>query len=257
MIGFLKTLPLSLKITAPIILVLAVWGALGHAKAAREERLKLREGLRSDSIGAVLDVTRKIDSARIHNLMGDLDVYERRAVQTQNLASDLAKALGTQAQAVASITTTVAGLATKVVGTPTTETAEGVRASSFVVDQPPYRGTAAVELPRPPAPGKLDLKINLDPIPWSYMISCSEPRGNAGIREAQIDISTPPWAPVQIVKAEQKVGVCNPEAAGILRERQKRLGLGVTLGYCATRAADAKVYAGPCIGLGATWRIWP
>lgn len=258
MIGFLKGLPMSLKITAPIILVLVVMLAAAKVSEARAWRKAVGEGFRADSIGVVLDTTRLLSDMRLKAVVGELSVYERRSLQVEEVSSALAKALNTQAQAVATMTGQIVSLATRVTSTtPTTENAEGVRSASFVVDQTPYKGTAQVDLPRPPGAGKLDLKIDLDPAPISLLLSCSAPMGNVGIREARANVTSPPWLKVSLSKVEQDRDVCNPDAVTTAKAAQKRLGLGVTLGYCATRAADAKVYAGPCLGVGGTWRIWP
>jgi hypothetical protein len=156
----------------------------------RAENAKL--ALRNDSTAAALDTTRTITVAladSVHVLS------QRRVVQTPQRDDAVDRALSLERagryalelriDSLQRLVTSQSGVAE--------DTANRVRRALFSFAQAPYTIDAAVELPAPPDSGRMQLSIDLAPIPVVMRLSCATPNA-AGVRSAFVEAGTPRWA---------------------------------------------------------------
>jgi len=201
-------------VTRLLVVALVVLGVLLTVQTCRLDRAHAattREAYRADSLEAVNDTTRNLalTNARVAALLGDsLTAVQRRAVQTKQQKDALDVALGLERRAKVDLEARVRTLEAQVQGTtPTTETPEGVRSGTFHLEQPPYTVDATAHLPTPPTPGRLDVKVGLAPAPIQVRLGCG-PKGDAGVRPAQVTVTGPPWLTLNVGEATQAREVC-------------------------------------------------
>ena len=247
------TFTLERKIGAGVIGALLLALGFQSYQASNAAELAKRERARGDSLEAAVDTTRVVDLRKIY---GDsIRAVERRAIQSELARNAADAALGRVAAANATMAASIASLAARVGSTGgTTETAEGDRKAAFDVRQPPYTAHADVSLPEPPAPGTLDLTVQLDTARLSVRLQCGEPVRD--FRPASVLVETPPWLRIRIDSVQQSPDICNPPNprhpwwnwANI----RQRLAVGPSV------ACGAGIRGADCVvGLGGTIDIMP
>lgn len=218
--------------------------------------------LRGDSLEAAHDTTRRLSLSRRDSLrlLGDsLAGVQRRAVQQGQRQDALDRALGLERVALSELRATVARLDARLASTGAVrdDSATGARSATFDVQEPPYRGTAAVELPPPPAAGTLRLALALDPIALTARMGCS-PAGDDGIRPATVTVTGPPWARVELGRVEQDPGLCRSPALEGTRGRWVALRPYVGVGYgLLAPGGPGGVTTGWAASAGVGLVLWP
>lgn len=204
-------------ITARTKLAIAAAGALllllgvQTCRLAEANERARDNAFRADSAEAVADTSRDV-TAQLAKLIGDsVRASELRILQVTPDRDAVDRALARTSATVASLSATVRGLEavlTADTGT-TTEDVEGVRRATFTIDSTPYRGTAAVTMPRLPAPASIALDLRLDTARIAPRIQCGAPV--SGVRPASLLVTTPDWLTVTIDSVRSDPNVCNPE----------------------------------------------
>ena len=241
---------------AVAVALLAITAVLRSVSAERARRLAALAG---DALEAAADTTRAVRAG--DKLLGDsLQAVERRAVQAELRASKLDRALHTQRMASHRLQASVAELSRTVRSeTVFVADSEGARRAEFRIRDAPYTVTAAVTLPRPPAPGAMDVRVALDTLGLEVSVACGAARAD-GVRPAVARVIGPAWASVSLTKVEQEASVCAGAghrygpglASWLLRAAQR---LSVNAGFGATRVASGSVVSGASVTAGV--RIWP
>lgn len=245
------------------IVVAAVVGALAwggwSVHALRVERERGRAAaLRADSAEAARDSSREVVvSERLRGLVGDsAAVHERRVLQVRQEADSLDRALGRERAARYRVEAEVAALRAVAAAPVSVDAADSVREGRFIVRQAPYHVEASVVLPRPPAPGRMDMVVRVDSATFEARVGCGA-EGVGGVRPATLALVGPAWVRARIVRVEQEPRVCSPPAPlrveGVLTRWLERIRLGV--GYGAVLGADGRIVRGP--GVAVVWSVWP
>jgi hypothetical protein len=250
--------------------------AVRAASVDRAQSAAARAALVADTAIASHDTTRTL-VLRLASLGDSLRVVQRRAVQVDQQADALDRALGLERAARDSLATTIAGYRgvvradtvrdTVVVSASGRKNEEGrgggaspsdtVRRGTFDIRQAPYTVHAQVELPPPPAAGTMVLGVDLDTLRFEVRLGCGPPNA-AGVRPAATTVTGPSWAAIQLDRVEQSPDVC--AALGVAESRWapfKRAfeRVGVSIGYVAGVGAHSALLAGPGVIVGV--KVWP
>ena len=248
-----------------LAIAIAVLAALAYSCAERASRFALteqrsqQEALARDSLEAAADSSR-IVNAKAAAFGDSVAVVERRAIQAAQRSDALDHALGLERAARLRLQARIDGLSARVRSdTVYVSAADGVRRAAFEVRSPPYSVHADVELPAPPEPARMDVRVALDTIALDVRLACG-PATGTGVRPASAVVVAPPWAAVRLGRVEQAPSVCggsSGERAPGFRASVRRLveRVGVTVGFGLTRDASGVVRAGPGMMVGV--RAWP
>lgn len=200
--------------TPALIVLLVILLGAESCRLRSAQREAALNALRADSTAAAADQTRKVGEraqAAILKVLGDsLNGVERRAIQQQQRADALDRALGRERIARVEATARVAQLETILAGAPVREDSTA-RVADFTVRQAPYTVTATATLPRPPLTASLRLGVTLDPIPLHLRLGCG-PADRSGIRPASATLIGPTWADLQLGTVEQSPDLCHSPA---------------------------------------------
>jgi len=260
-------------ILAAVVALFAIM--LQTARLDRARSAAIRAGLAADTLVASRDTTRVL-SLELASLGESLAVVQRRAVQVDQRADALDRALGVERAARDSVTASIASFQgivrtdTVVViepepggagaGLPSGSVAgrgqDSVRRGTFDIRQAPYTVHAVVGLPVPPATGMMAVAIDLDTLRLDVRLGCGAPSAD-GVRGASAIVTGPAWVGIQLGRVEQTPGVCNGaavgERSGVVARALSRFG--VTVGYVAGINNQGKVFAGPGAMFGV--KLWP
>lgn len=192
------------------LVLLAGAVALQTWRLGRAEHRAQQAALARDSAEAAADSTRAA-SARMEAVLGaELAGVQRRAIQQRQRADSLDRALGLERRARVAVELRADSLQAVSTAAVTVDSADSVRRARFEVRESPYTATADVALPRPPASGKLSLRVGLDPAPLELRIGCGAPRD--GIRPATATAVGPRWLSLELASVEQDPAVCQAPA---------------------------------------------
>ena len=176
-----------------LLFVAVAIGSLIQTRRLEETRQVVSTvALRGDSLAAARDSTRVIHIEGV--VAGDLMAVQRRAVQAEQKADSLDRALGQVRAGWAQFRTSVRGLSvvakseTMFVSLP-----DSARHATFDLRQEPYTLHAAVEAPRGPSPWTMAARVDLDTIAMEARVGCG--RADAGgVRAAALTVVAPRWA---------------------------------------------------------------
>ena len=241
-----------------IVALLAVAGV----RSIRGPGAPSAAALAADTLEAAADSTRHIhmkDAA-----LGDsLQLVERRAVQAEQKADALDRALALERVARDRLEVRIARLA-RVVRSDTLfidrpAGTDEIRRAEFRLREAPYTIGATVALPPPPGRGTMDVKVEVDTLGLELRLGCGPPNG-LGVRRATASVVAPAWAAVRLDRVEQLPSVCarsSPEQSSGFANGWRHLvsRVGFSVGYAATRQASGAVVAGPALLFGV--RVWP
>jgi hypothetical protein len=249
-----------------VLLVLVRWEAGRMRENQRVQARAAQALLAQDTVEAARDTSRALS---IEGVLGDsLRATQRRAIQVEQRADKLDGALKLERVAREQLEASVVALrATIRSDTVYVARGEGVRRSigdgvrraEFDLRQEPYTVHADVSLPEPPAPGRMEVSVELDTLALDVRVGCG-PAGSEGVRAASVTVVGPAWALVRLSRVEQAPSVCSPSLRGTKSERWSAVlhfleRFGVSVGYAAARSPSGAVVAGP--GATAGFRVWP
>jgi hypothetical protein len=253
---------IKLSVAAAIV-ALAWWLALSEARRTLSDQRSTEAALARDTIEAAADTTRALYHIDVNALGDSLQVVQRRAVQAEQKADELDRALGQERVVRDRLLARVAGLS-RIVRSETVFVerpagGDGVRRAEFRVREAPYTVAAAVALPPPSGQGTMGVKVELDTLRLELRVGCG-PANEFGVRAATTSVVAPAWAAVRLDRIEQLASVCaraSPErlsgfATGLRRVIDR---VGISAGYAALRQPAGDVVAGPALMIGL--RVWP
>lgn len=244
-----------------ILLKLLPWGCIALAAFVVLRELLVdrayQQALIRDVAEAKRDTTRALAPATLP--LGDsLHAVQRRALQQEQRADALDRALGLERTAKLALEVKVRTLEVEVRATTTASTRrDSTRRAVFDVRQAPFTVQADVELPPPPAAGQLRVAVALDPVPVELRIGCAPDSGRA-VRPAQVTAIGPAWADLRLRHVEQSPDICAVAARRSPRSLSRALWsdrFGVFVGATLMRRSDASLATGLAVGVG--WRVWP
>lgn len=248
------TLPatsLATRLMLGLVLVLALVLAFQSWRLRRAYEAAGQLALEADTLRASRDTT------RVLQLQESLRVVQRQVVQRVPQVDALDKQLRLQRLALAQLQLEIHELRASVTSsTPTREdSSTGARQAHFDVRQAPYTVAADVALPRPPAPGQLEIQVRVDSAQLELRLGCSRADA-AGIRSAQATVAGPPWLPLRLGRVEQSPDLCQSPALakGSAPPWWHRLVPRVGAGYGLQLGQDGTVRAG--WQLGAYLDVW-
>lgn len=184
----------------------ALWMNVRASRAASEARAA---HLAADSATAANDSTRMVALDSLKGLLGkELAAYERRAVQAEQRADSVDRALGRVRVALVNMSAVVRELSARAEA-PVSEDSEAIRRAIFHVRQQPYTARAEVALPRPPAPGSLSLSVSLDSALIGLRLQCGKADAS-GVRPATALATTPDWLALRFTTVTQAPEICSP-----------------------------------------------
>lgn len=193
----------------PLLVAVAVASVVGGGLWVKNEldtayRERAQALLSLDSLEAVKDTTRLRQVQAYGRIV---DVYQRRAVQTQDLNDELTDSLDMEVRARTALETRVRDLETSAEGTVTTVVvdSDSLAAAEFEFRQEPFEVWAQVVMDDPPI---MDIRISVDPMNLGVYVGCQPP--GRGISPAFVSVETPPWAVVGVVNPRFHPDVCNP-----------------------------------------------
>ena len=201
------------------IVLLGVALAVQTWRLGRAETRAQVAALARDSAEAAADSTRAVSARAQAVLSAELTAVQRRAVQQGQRADSLDRALGLERRARLLVEVRAESLLAVATAAVTADSADSVRRARFEVREPPYTATADVALPRPPATGRLSLRVGLDPAPLELRIGCGAPRD--GVRPATITAVGPRWLSLKLASVEQDPAVCQAPVG--MRPKKKPL----------------------------------
>lgn len=225
LLGFLsryrRTVAAVLALTVVVGTGMWVKSELDAAYVARNQAL-----LSLDSIVAVKDTTRLRQVQAYGRLV---DVYQRRAVQTEHVSDSLSDALAQETRARAELAVVVAGMDTVVEGEapedPTT-----VPSATFDFYREPFQIWAHVVMQDPPI---MNMRIQQDPLPLGVYIGCGPMSLREGVTPAYVNIRTPEYATLNVTEVRYHPDVCNPgileppSTWELLKPAAKNVGIGL------------------------------
>ena len=250
-----------------LLLVLARWGVARLRENQRVEARVAQAVLAQDTVEAARDTSRVLS---IEGVLGDsLRAAQRRAIQVGQRADRLDAALGLERVARERLEVSIVALrATVKSDTVVDDTrsvgvrraiGDGVRREAFDLRQEPYTVHADVSLPEPPAPGRMDVSVELDTLALEVRVGCGAAT-SSGVRTASVTVVGPAWALMRLNRVEQAPSVCSASSRAAEGARWSAFmrfveRFGLSVGYAAARSSSGAVVAGP--GLAAGFRIWP
>ncbi len=198
---------------------------------------------------ATADTTR-----RLNVVLADSNVmWARLAVQREELVDSLAETLEAVIVSRTELLTTIASLDTNLISE-VTDTAD-VRIARWDLYQEPFTVEVEAHLPKPPAQGRLNLNVNLDPALLVMRVGCLEALGRT--HQAEVFVQTPWWLTAEVTNVEQTQGVCQPyrvpdtSSSGSGSSIFADVILGGLASGLVALIFDEDVYKGTAIGVGA------
>lgn len=215
-----------------LVASLGIWGSCKSLEAKHAKERAAEAALDRSNAMAAADSSRQL-AGKVQALLGDsLQAVQRLALQQQQKADALDRALQLERIAAAGLRATIRKLEASIAGAPVLEdTATKTRTGSFDYREPPYTIVARVTLPPPPAAGRLQLSVVLDPVPLQLRLGCGPPDVH-GIRPASATLTGPPWATLELGAVEQSPDLCKSPALkpkGPSRTKWAAIGAGVAL----------------------------
>jgi len=259
-------------ILAGVAALLAI--VLQTARLDRAQTAAVRAGLAADTLVASRDTARVL-TLKLASLGDSVAIVQRRAVQVDQRADALDRALGLERAARDSLSATVAAYRAVIRSDTVFDTVQvnvkdgsgasgsapadpdGVRRGTFDVRQVPYAMHAEVELPAPPVSGSMKFEIDLDTLRLDVRLGCG-PSVVAGARSATLTVIGPSWATVRMGRVEQSPAVCSgldvgSERLAAIKGLLSRVG--ISIGYVAGVDARGTFVYGPGVTVGV--RVWP
>jgi hypothetical protein len=203
-----------------LLVALGMTFTLEERQLAKAHQRAAAAALQAANAEAERDTTREVALANraVADLMADsARVFERRALQRKQERDALDRALDAERRGRFAMTASVDPA--RLVAPPTLiqHGGEGRRAT-FAVRQVPYTVNANVEITPSADSARLEMLIELDPIPIEARLSCGV--GDlAGVRRASLVASTPAWARLRFDRVEQAPEVCAVPSEGAQRRR--------------------------------------
>lgn len=164
-----------------------------------------------DALEAAQDSSRELTET-LEGVAGQLRIFQRRSLQTEQRNDELEDALGEERIARIEAEAQVDSLVATSTGVVQVDTVRDERSASFRVRREPFTVDADVVLPPPPDSGRIDLGVMVDPVPLGVRLTCG-PRQEQGFRSASVLLTTPEWMTAEIGDVSQEPGVCNPQLA--------------------------------------------
>jgi hypothetical protein len=188
---------LVLSAVAALVIVFLLW-RLDAAQGA-EARAALAESV----------ARAKADTTR---MLRDSLGFQRLVIQQTQKSDAVDRELDEMRRALVSLSIAVATREVRnaPASAPTTETAGGIRHSTFDVRTEPYTVHAEVSVPPPPAPGVMDLlRVSTDPFNMGARLGCTNKVNPLGMRDAMLTLTDlPAWVKPTITHVEQDPAVC-------------------------------------------------
>jgi type II secretory pathway pseudopilin PulG len=249
-----------------VLLVLLRWVVGRMDENQRAEARVAQAVLAQDTVDAARDTSRALS---IEGVLGDsLRAAQRRAVQVEQRADKLDATLKLERVAREQLEASVVALRATVKSDTVYVTrgagvgrsaGESMRHAAFDTRQAPYTVHADVSLPEPPAPGRMEVRVELDTLALDVRVGCGD-AGSEGVRPASVTVVGPAWALMRLSRVEQAPSVCSASSRTTASERWSAVRrfverFGVSVGYAAARSSTGAVIAGP--GLAAGFRVWP
>jgi hypothetical protein len=198
-----------------LLVALGMTFTLEERRLAETNRRAVAAAVAAANAEAERDTTREVALANraVANLMADsARVFERRAVQRKQERDALDRALGMERRNRFAVTASVDP--TRLVASPAEIQQSGERRrATFALRQVPYTVNAGVELTPTADSARLEMLIELDPIPIEARVNC----GVAG--RASLVASAPAWARLRLDRVEQAAEVCAVPDEGVRRRR--------------------------------------
>jgi hypothetical protein len=193
------------------VVAVLVLGLLFFGQTCRLDRANRRHqatALRADSTEAANDTLKWV----ILDFEDSLPVLMQRIVQTEIERDSIDRQLKVESRVRAQLEVMVDSLQVTAAAPVTVDSTDSTdtRSASFRVRQEPFTALALVELPPPPADGRIDLTIRVDPLPLNARVVCG-PRKD-GIRRANVVFEVPEWASLRVERVSQDPAVCNAPA---------------------------------------------
>src|ERR1019366_318201 len=244
-----------------VLVVLVRWGVSRWGENQRAEARAAQAVLWQDTVEAARDTSRAL---YIEGVLGDsLRAAQRRAIQVEQRADRLDATLKLERMAREQVEASVVALRATVrsdtVFVASTEglrstKGDSVRSAAFDLRQEPYTVHADVSLPEPPAPGRMEVSVELDTLALDVRVGCGAAGGGGG-RPASVTVVGPAWASVRLGRMEQAPSVCSASArttdggkwSGLVRFVER---FGVSVGYAAARSSTGALVAGPGVVAG-------
>jgi hypothetical protein len=255
-----RLVAMAIRIVAAVAIVALLLFAREEAgRRSASDRRASAAALARDTLEAAADTTRTVH-VDVAPLGDSLRVVERRAIQAEQRADALDRALRTQSIVHSQLQARIATLERQLRSDSVAfDSTDGTRRARFDLRDAPYTIRADVTLPRPPQPGAMNLHVALDTLGLALSVACGEPN-EFGVRPAMARVAAPAWATVRLGRVEQAPSVCATSSrtresglAAALRRAAERFS--VSVGYGATRAASGTVVAG--VGALVGVRVWP
>jgi hypothetical protein len=214
----------------PVAFVLLVLLLAVQTCRLRDSQQESRDSwFRADRAEALFDTVRTVNS-RAQQILGDsIRGWERRAVQETQRADALDKALKRERAANVALTVTVPEVSTTAPILSTSDSGD-IRRGKFQIRQEPFTVSGAIELPKPPGDGKLDMNIALDPLRLNLRLQCGA-KGPQGLRPATAAVFGPSWASIGLDTVSQTREVCNPKPKRSVVRSAVLIGLGFLGGW--------------------------
>lgn len=224
----LGTLTQHWRVTLTVLALSAVVGGGFWIKAELDEayRARARAELALDSLEAVKDTTRLLQVQAYGRIV---DVYQRRAIQTENLNTELSDSLDIVTRANTTLKLQVQSLqATGIEGTTdqVEDSTETVARVTFEFYREPFAVWAEVLMQDPPL---LNINITPDPVLLDLYVGCRATPD--GVQPAYVDVSVPNFTRTEILRARFHPDVCNPgilEPPGLwdrIQPKAKKVGM--------------------------------
>jgi hypothetical protein len=241
-----------------VLLVLLRW-VVGRMDENQRVEAKAKQAvLAQDTVEAARDTSRAL---YIEGVLGDsLRAAQRRAIQVEQRADKLDATLKLERVAREQLEASVVALHTTVKSdTVFVARGDSIRRAAFDLRQEPYTVHADVSLPEPPAPGRMEVSVELDTLALDVRVGCGA-AGSEGVRPASVTVVGPAWALMRLSRVEQAPSVCSASPRATEGERWSAFArfvqrFGLSVGYAAARSPNGTVVAGP--GLAAGFRLWP
>ena len=178
MTTFIRGMVAALVVAA--FLFVAGWGARQSRELARLRERERATSLTADSIEAARDSTRAVSLSGLRTVLGDsVRVYQRRIVQTAQVADSLDRALVQERAARYQATMVIDALQARLYA-PVAAVGDTMRRADFTLRQPPYTIAASVTLPPAPSDGTMTARVSVDTAVFEARIGCGAAAAGGG-----------------------------------------------------------------------------
>lgn len=230
-------------VSATAVVALAVHGT-HEAEAAR-----VVSDVTAYNVAAQLHRTIALDSGALRVLAANAAGVTRQAVQQQQRADSLDRALHWQRAATATLDVRLRGAEGTGQGVVTSgAAADAARTAHVDVFADPFTVHADVVL-SDSSHVRMTARVDAPPLALNVRLGCRDVPGNAA-RRADVVVTGPAWAAVDVSDVEQDVGICNPTSSAS-RASRSHVSAALTFGYgAAYDAQHARVVTGPAAVAG-------